>query len=336
MSRVVREGFWQSFADLAMGTMAVIILVLLLVLSKQTLKEDTHRDKFREMLLEGTEIVERQDRLSRLIQSIFQESNCPLRFDPSSGRLRGGDGTAANLYPEGSVALSLEGRVALEKCGLNFLTLVVCFDQRDAAVPTCGRLLHRLSEDDALAAQRFTNFRQLRGQVEAMVLEGNTDRSRFYGPPPISGVRPRAFPSREALDAHTAFVSNAHLGAERARQALGKLAQVVVTTAHEIGWSDEDIDPLDALFGLVSVESGAFGRYQAGPTDARRPGCEDGADACDEARNLSLRLRWTQGSLRRPFDAIVAFYCAELERFGGSYRTEAGDEVICHDYEVRR
>lgn len=330
MKKGSRDGFWQSFADLAMGTMAVIILILLLVLSKQTQDDEQYRKDLRAALEAGRAIVAQQERLARLIAEVFTESSCPLRFDPVSGRLEGGaGGGSANLYPEGSVALSDAGRDALDACGLNFLTLVVCFEERAEAAESCHSLLERLDPDDA--ERRWGEFQSLRGQIEAMVLEGNTDRVRTPGTPPIRGVRRRDFPDGATLQRHEEFVSNAHLGAERARQALGKLAQVVAAEAARQGLEAVELDAQDALFGLISLESAAFGRYMAGPLERRRPGCDDGEASCDEARNLSLRLRWSEGSLRKPFDAIIQFYCARLAKASKTYETETGDRVLCGD-----
>lgn len=328
-----REGFWQSFADLAMGVMAVIMLILLLVLQKQARNEAQFREELRRALVRGKQIVQAQDELAQLIQALFRESNCPLNFDPATGRLLAGSGSeGAELYPEGSVRLSENGRAALRQCGINFLTLVVCFDDRPAALQSCRGLLEKLEDpgEEGEAAGRFESFADLRGKVESMILEGNTDRSRFLAAPSIRNLRPRDFPSAESIELHEKYVTNAHLGSERARQALGHLVQVIASTAASETMISEG-DALDALLHLLSIESPSFGKYLAGPVDRRLGSCAPDNDDCPEARNLALRLRWRQQSLREPFDRIVRFYCEQLERerLRGAYNTVEGDIVIC-------
>jgi hypothetical protein len=204
----------------------------------------------------------------------------------------------------------------------------MCFDERPEARSVCKLLLERLDPDEAVP--RLRAFDQLRGQLEAMVLEGNTDMGRFPGAPPITAVSPRSLKDADERWAYRAFVSNTHLGAERARQALGHLAVVVSEAARDLELQRFGVEPLDALFGKITVESSAYGHYLAGPREHRRPGCESARlGICAEARNLSLRLRWSEASLRQPFDAIVAYYCEQLPTGESKYETSDGDRVLC-------
>ena len=165
-------------------------------------------------------------------------------------------------------------------------------------------------------------IRQLRQGIEALVLEGNTDKQRYAREqiPAIGGVG-------NAREKPEGFVKNAYLGSERARQALGHLLHVV--RDHDQGPDDA----LEVLMSRVRIESPSFGRYQVGPLAWRRtergyevgdalpgsgektvPACMSDKDdgRCELARNLSLRLRWKKRALRRPFTEIQGWICGLL------------------------
>jgi hypothetical protein len=329
--------FWQSFADLAMGLMAMLALILLVMLEVQNgtnealVKEqrrteeqlakvqqerqalEDERKRFAVELLELFEftygMVEQQDGAEQWITDVFREDDCRLLMTPSGAlEMVGADGkpSAAGLYDSGATQLSQAGQAALESCRSNFTRLAYCLapDSSDSVGPTTnlerrtlcltGRGKH--GTDEWLAER-------LRVGVEAIVLEGTTDR---YPLPP--GMTPSILGTRGNvpldITSHS-FVSNAYLGAERARQALGHLLGLVQAQAAD------DYDALPVLMSRVRLESSSFGRFQVGPPEWRDPGCED-SDVCDAARSLALRIRWKKAELRRPLEHIRGKVCALL------------------------
>lgn len=327
-------GFWQSFADLAMGLMAVFALVLVLLLWAQTrqnseLRQEReklvrHRDALAlersrfalelvSLLDAAHRMVRDQDGAEAWLRALFRESDCllDLSADGVLRRVHEGGAGAADLYPLGETRMDLEGEAALRSCRENFLRLAYCLSP-DSNPDTAGSALDPervrrcgvLLEEDGLRESDARVVEGLRRGLEALVLQGNTDRtpvtSRRMDRIAAVGAAPVQLSS-----ATEAFVGNAHLGAERARQALGHLLGLV--QAHD----EDERDALQVLMSRVRVESPSFGRYQAGPRDWRDGSCGD-AESCAAARNLSLRLRWKKDELRRPYETIRARLCALL------------------------
>lgn len=315
--RTSNEGAtWQSFADLGLGLMAVFVLVavgLLIHEQDQARSVEAERDDLRvlaEQIFESLEaarsIQARQDRVGEFLGRVLDETGCELRYDPTTRRLLPREGSESELYAPGDVQLSERGRAALVSCREAFVRIAGCFaPEGTSASARCG----------GTEAERQT----LREDVEAVVLQGNTDRVPFGDAPYVRGIAAgRGTPTPRA-----AFVGNAYLGAERARQALGHLlAQVEASDV-------QDDDLLNLLFGRVRIESPSFGRYQAGLDP--EPGCAPEEDACDSARNLSLVLRLKPERAQRPMREIVSDFCRRYEETPSLRVALASREARVHD-----
>ncbi len=305
-------GPWQSFADLAMGMMAVLLLVVIVLVGRQAknlkakeVEAEALTSFFLELasaLEEASLLQQRQDGVSLWVQHLFDETLCNLSFDPRSGKLTfdtGGDqGDSAELYQPGGTRLSATADAALESCRAAFQQLSACLSPDDKV-----RQARCRDAGDEKWGPKVDAFRL---GIEALVLQGNTDRLGYRPPASVSGDH------RMSKTART-FVANAYLGAERARQALGRLLQLVA--AHEDATDTEAEDaPASVMLARLRVESPSFGRYQVGPSDWRAPeaeACHDGEPACAPARNLSLHLRFRQDSLRAPFQKVTRAFCKE-------------------------
>lgn len=317
-----KTSFWQSYADLALGMMAVFALVLVMLLwsqnhTKRELQGEhdkalqakaqleverelltrtkmvlaQERQAFAEELVqllgETLAIVENQDQAEDWIKGLFDEGDCRLRLSPS-GAIEilpepGEEGVgAAELYPPAQVRLSDSGAAALESCGDNFIKLARCLSPDGDE--SC------LAGDTAVGASDAT-ARQLRLGIEALVLEGNTDAFPVgTGGGTQLDPRPRS------------FLGNARLGSERARSALMHLLRLV----------QPEEEALEVLMNRVRIESPSFGKYQAGPLELREGTCDPARRKCAEARNLALRLRWRKSELRRPFESVRVRVCSLL------------------------
>ncbi len=320
---------WQSFADLAMGLMAMLTLILLMLLENQQQElEDIRREKqelektrkdlatARDALKSEQQgfaielmklfdrtyaIVADQDQAERMISGLFDDTECQLMLGPTGAlEVRPVDKrsrAATGLYDVGATSLSAEGQAALSSCQESFIRLAYCMSPLDSeAVPQAARA-DRQAACIAESGFRPEVVERLREGVEALVLEGSTDSVPFGRAPGLSG-------GGQTMLGQTGygFASNAYLGAERARQALAYLLQLV---------QRNDTDPYDAfqvLLSRVVIESSSFGRYQAGPQEWRTPGCGPSPD-CAAARNLNMRIRWRKSELREPLEEIRAEVC---------------------------
>jgi len=323
---------WQSFADLAMGLMAVFALTLITLLWRQSTELEHVRDDARQLkeeqrafavallsLLERTDrIVTGQEDAEAWLRRSFEEQDCLLRVT-EDGQLRvvssDGQPRSAELYDPGETRLNVNGQEALQSCRANFLRLAYALAPEVAPVigPAAAQEeaeVCRVAREEVRASREVATdtVAHLRTGLEALVLEGNTDRASLSGeldhrriPPIVRGtVR-----NLELTQPPTDFVENALLGAERARQALGHLLDLVQACDHG------ERDALEVLMSRVRVESPAFGRYLAGPLQWRSKGCGED-DACDAARNLSLRVRWRKEELRKPYFEFRGQFCALL------------------------
>jgi hypothetical protein len=207
------------------------------------------------------------------------------------------DRVAAGLYDVAATSLSAEGQAALGSCQESFIRLAYCLSPIDAQAVSAATRASRQAECLARSGVRPEVVERLRKGVEALVLEGSTDAVPFGGAPALGGagfspLNPTAF----------AFASNAFLGAERARQALGYLLRLVQAR------DADSHDAFQVMLSRVVVESSSFGRYQAGPPEWRTAGCGSSSD-CAAARNLNLRIRWRKSELREPLEAIRSQVC---------------------------
>lgn len=326
---------WQSFADLAVGLMAVFALALIVLLWRQGQELDDVREEAERLereqrafavallqILEKTRtIVGGQENAEAWLRQRFEESDCLLRVT-EGGELRmlsdDGTGRIAELYEPGETRLNEAGQAALRSCRENFLTLAYALapEQADpgSLAPSAPELVDCAAIRDAVRRKAHKEdgaaIEHLRKGLEALVLEGNTDRDAPGGKldrkpirPIIQGKRSRLLLARSSRS----FVENSLLGAERARQALGHLLQLV--EACDV----DESDALEVMMSRVRVESPSFGRYLAGPADWRQPGC-DGDENCDAARNLSLRVRWRKEELRKPYYEFRSSFCEMLAR----------------------
>jgi len=313
MRRRVGSSFWQSFSDLSMGVMAVVLLILILLMRQQQKQNEDFTVELLDALERAEHVVSGQDEVKSWVQAVFEESDCNLRFDAESGILTRASGVGpATLYPTGETRLDRDARTALQSCRRNFLALAVCMGQDELAQRECTRLVDELIAEGASAGALESEKARaaLRGDVEALVLQGNTDRVPFVAPT-VRDLDDRGLgPERWKRQA---FVTNSYLGAERARQALGHLLYQVHHAGEHLG-----TDVTEMMMGKVRVESPSFGLYQTagGPFSAD---CDAGTAECEAARNLALKLRLKQSSLRRPFDKIRHFFCQ---------RWRSGDEAL--------
>lgn len=305
--------YWQSFADLAMGLMAVILLILVILLVKvrddaqETSAQKQELEKFTLLLLQSIAdaraVEQNQDRVGDWLSLVFEETGCRLEYDANTGKLRPRDRSgAAELYEPGDTELSERAQKDLASCMRAFVTLMACLSPDEET---------RASECDystpesawALEAEAF------RKGIEALVLQGNTDRAPTWSAKAIKGLR------RALHEPAQSYVYNSYLGSERARQALGHLLAIVGQQAEP---ADERSSFAELFMARARVESASFGRYQVGPVDWREHGCslDDSERDCPEARNLALQLRWRRTSLRQPFKKVVLEFCAQWMHSG--------------------
>lgn len=306
------QGFWKSYADLSMGLVGVLALLLILLLIKAQAASrelEAERGEFAKELIrlfdESEKIIDRQDMVNDWLSNVFSEGTCQLSLT-RTGQLtiRSEESGPAQLYDPGSVALQREAEAALRSCLENFRRLAICLSSAPGAREQC-EAMDQGTEFEELSEVR----REFREGIEALVLQGNTDRQRYYQAPPVVSFD-SWYRLEESLTEN--FTENAYLGAERARQALAHLLRLVE------GEGTDTTEPAQILMSRVRIESPSFGRYQAGPTERDnlplrwREGKCSGVD-CPEARNLSLLLRWRKEALRRPFMEIRNQFCRLLE-----------------------
>lgn len=327
---------WQSFADLGMALMGVMLLIAVVLLQRQKteaqerIKEADKRAEEREAEAEGLRtfalgllkslenaraLETRPEHVNEWIAELFETPGCELSFDPESGKLTATSGLG-QLYDAGQTRLSDEATQQLEGCRDVFLTLAACLGPSD----TGGGRPEGCAEN-ADVAKAFAQG------VEALVLQGNTDRTPFPARR-IEGLR-GSRPTEFSQD----FVGNAQLGAERARQALGHL-MVLIEAGSET--SDDRGAPIQAFASKARIESPSFGLYQAGPRGQESECPSD--DACDAARNLSLKLQFRRETLVEPFREVTGAFCEEWGKDGSQLRTsmkaderKRGDE-LCASY----
>jgi hypothetical protein len=356
--------YWQGFADLAIGLMAVFVLILLLVLGQQRAAvvraeeqrqqavgarghaqrpretadkakreslEDwrTFGDTLKQLVDRGARLVADQRAARRVVRSILADP-CPLTIDDQWRlvfRKEGDDNTGATLYEPGETRLSTRGAEALSMCRHSFVRLAYCLSPPSGR--GCGDGGQRRTElceqgregtsDTKLTDKEMRAVRALRRDIEALVLEGSTDRVpyRRHTLARIETAAGGTIHHHEQLAA--SFSANAHLGAERARQALGHL--IAQVESHH----DGPCDALEVLLNLLRVETPSFGRFQVGPYDRRERRtdvllCVPGSDECEAARSLRLRIRWREEGLRRPYQELIANLCDELTKPGSALR----------------
>ena len=293
---------WSSVSDLAMGLMAVMALVLLLLLVQQ--KDDTRkaeiaradlekqRTEFALKVLEivslGAGLDSQKDAIQETVKKFFL-GGCQLKLD-EKGVLRPVEATesgAADLYPPGETILSPDARSRLATCAETF-----------------SKLAKYLGDELPQASE--PRFRKIRDWIDAIVLEGNTDRTPY-----LRGQVPRISSNYPMTPSLLNFLGNSFLGAERARQAMGNL---LLSVAHLPGSNPRE---LAILLNRVRVESASSSRYQEGPAEEIgwvEPDCSEQQpqEACDMARNLSLKIRWKEQALTGPFNLVNESVCKEL------------------------
>ena len=295
------HSFWQSYSDLAMGVMAVFILILIIILQQREKQSADFASEMMTLVERSQEIIENQNKVEKLLENLFSENECQLILKNSKLSVESKSGEQAQLYASAHSELNRDGIAALESCKENFrkLTQWLKPDGSLATKDIAASDGHIIKETAKVQAQ-------LRDGIEALVLQGNTDRQRFKRAPAI--INPDPDKSQVKLNkVARSFVDNAYLGAERSRQALGHLLNLLDDSS-----TDED-SALEILMGRVRTESPSFGRYQAGPKVWRTGQCLDGEDECPEARNLSLILRWKKEALRKPFKEFKDLFCELLQ-----------------------
>lgn len=334
--------YWQSFADLAMGLMAVILLILVVLLvkvrddAKDTAVKAKELAKVAEMLLtaisDAEQVQKDQEGVSEWVSHVFKDQLCGLRYDFATGRLlppkRSGKGDDdAQLYDLGAVELSKAARDNLKKCKNAFITLMACMS------PKGSEQRKRCTYGDKEKWQQ--QEAEFRDGIEALVLQGNTDRVApgDRNKHDLGIGRIERLPGKTKLSGLSdSYVSNAYVGSERARQALGHLLQLVGDGQD----SKPDSSYQNLLMALARVETASFGRYQVGPHERRKKhaaspdelACSPKSDECRQARNLSLQLRWRREQLRKPFAKVRDGFCKEWRKDGALHATLTGARAV--------
>lgn len=336
------QSYWQSFADLGMGLVGLLILVLVSLLMLQSDKSENDRYRAQELdafnlrmleaLREAAILQARQESVNQWLAFVFEETKCSLLFNPDSGKLESRrESDISDLYAPGSTALSERARRDLRSCRRAFRRLAACMNPE---VPD-GKA-KALGCPDAVDSRWRHEVQAFRVGVDSLVLQGNTDRTRYKKAEPIQGL------PGKLSETPAAFVENAFLGGERARQAMGHLLYIVDEKDDDSTVRNED---LDVLISRLRMESASFGRYQVGPRTWRAPEsvlCSEDP-SCQAARNLALKLRWSRASLRRPFLEVVRTYCDEWVRDSSaihhsirSFGHEKHARELCKDVKVGR
>lgn len=330
-----RQGFepWQGFADLGMGLVGVLLLVVVVLAvrfgqeAKAKREEAERLTRFAVDLIgaldEAQRIESQQGQIEAWVTSMFADEDCPLVLDPATRELRfSADPTStAELYESGDTELSSEAMAKLETCKKAFVRLAQCMSPRDSeAFQSCINVT-----DEAF----LDTVNRIPRELEALVIQGNTDRTaiaRHQLRIPRAHGENWTTRDRAQIESRT-FIRNSYLGAERARQALAVLLQLVQSDAASSEL--EKVSDLQIMMARTRIESPSFGRFQAGPESWRvasedgSPVCDTGEAACARARNLSLRLRWRDQSLRQPFNSVVCVFCQEWTRSEGSQLRES-------------
>ena len=371
-----QQRIWQGFADLALGLMAVLALVLVMLLWREGRTNATLLAKTRQLELERAafalelvrvvgstqQIVEDQNDAEGWVRGLFSsQDGCLLelatgdvlrRRAAQAGAADDAEASSDDFYALGETRLHARGQEALSSCCGSFLRLAFCLSPSTEA--TTGRadagpganggdgVMPELSlavrRELCLAGAGVNDRRaaELLGRgIEALVLEGNTDREALKWNTARDKELHIPGLSHHPEDERRRFVDNAWLGAERARQALGYLltlpdhAACMGSLLEAAGATGSEGKPgasekaastrtpeqeyaMQVLMGRVRVETPSFGRYQAGPPEWREPDCRSGP-SCPAARNLSLKLRWRKAELRRPFLDVRRRICELLE-----------------------
>lgn len=294
-----------------MAVMAVVVLVLFVLLVQQKTDESKFAEELEQLLVETSEMVQYQQEVLDIVRELFSTDECQVSYD--GGRLELAD-RKAGLYGEAQVALTVEARRALKSCAEQFTTLVLCLSPRSDGVETeCLRRVAANSYRDPEQLQQI--LATMRKGIDSLVLEGNTDKQMYRG----SGVAAIQGLRTGLRRDDRSFVTNAYLGAERARQALGHLVAIL----HEQEEVPAGVDLVDILKSRVSIESPAYGKYQAGD---RWKECDAAAEACPAARNLQLEIRWKEEELRQPYLSVQKKLCGYLQDPASSFSKALGDE----------
>lgn len=290
--------------------------------TKETLKKErTEKEKatrqqavqIAAIIEQVTGQVEAQDNTRAWLAHLFKLRGCPIELE--EGELKLGERSEA-FYNSGDFRLGVDGRQALEACRQNFLILSVCLSEHPQFAAQCIEELKEAGKGyaDQGAARSLLNpqvLNTLRKDVDALVLQGNTDRIGYNAAGGIAGLRVPL----SSLD--SSFVSNSFLGTERARQALGHLLSGVHGQTKST-WPPNQLNqlpasPSDILMSKIRVESPSFGRYQAGiPSTDWNPLCENGKRSCAAARNLSLHISFSEEALRRPLKDVSHELCVSI------------------------
>ena len=316
-----------------MGLMAVFALILIILLwlqhgenkalAKEKFDLQVERSKFAleltEAVLATQEVAQEQDGAEQLVSRLFEQEGCQLRID-GTGQLRllnsSGDDAAADLYDRGQTRLGARGLTALESCKQNFIQLAYCLAPAGDTADEATRERLALRGQYCSAASGWSppagEIARLRSGIEALVLEGSTDRLPYTRDVPA--IQDAAGRPVSLAPLATDFVQNSQLGAERARQALGHLLRLLADRDQDEG------DALQVMMAKARVESPSFGSYQVGPRSwraHREERCDSSAE-CPSARKLALRLRWKKEELRRPHDMLRNKICQVLAQPGSS------------------
>lgn len=270
------------------------------------------------LLQETFDYVSHQNAAEELVRSVF-DGDCQLQLAENGVlSMKGAEGLSetAQLYGGGAFAMSHSAKTALASCRMSFERLAHCLawtvtpdeKSRSQKLASClGRASGGDVETGALEAAG-----QISRGVEALVLSGSTDSNPYADPETgkghnsIPGLRHDRYLQRSPVS----FFSNAYLGAERARQAMGNLLLQVQDRA------SDDYDVLPVLMSRIRVETSSFGQFQVGPQAWRDPACKEVAEdpdgICDQARRLSLNVRWKKAELRRPLQHLRLSFCERL------------------------
>ena len=294
--------------------MAVMLLIAVVLIRQKDQDAQKQKDEVTQLrrftvdllqALKNAQLLEQQQEgVGLWVETVFKEAECELEFNRITGTLEPKTLSSAGLYELGKTELSDAARRQLESCASAFQRLAICMAPYD--------------ESRAELCPNSGSVRAFRDDLEALVLQGNTDRKPHRDADKIGGLRGR----HPLLPYPESFVGNAQLGAERARQALGHLLFLIQDENTDPGLDPNK--PLQVFTSRARIESPSFGRYQAGANQDDR--CTLGDDECSAARNLSLILRWKQESLRKPFTDVQRAFCDEWNKEGSPLRRSVVDK----------
>lgn len=344
---------WQSFADLALGLMAVFALVLVMMLWTQGQQNDVLAAETSTLQARTRELESEKSKLEQAALTLElskrelerQRSAFALElleiFVHTRAVVDAQDGAEAwirDLFNDGQCPLVMAEDGSLRRADhANKNTAAAdLYRPGEARMNAEGERALRQCHDTFLRlAYCLSPDAESLGSARAKVC---------YGVPDISGVndttRAQLQQLRQGLESlvlqgNTDKTSIAGISVEPIRSQGDRLKMDPLTDSfvqnaylgserarqalghllHGLQTSNaDDNDALQVMMARVRIESTSFGRYQVGPEPWRAGDCAKHSDDCAEARNLSLSVRWKKQELRAPYEEILEKVCAMMNQ----------------------